>query len=263
VRFTCTSVSPKVSAISSDERPSRTRRECLPPRNLVGIEPRDILDQRGFERGSIVARGHHRTRQFLNDNAVLGCCQRRVITPLASDDLIGVRAAVHSHDQRHQDSPRPYGRQDVGEVRGLLHTPHVDGRDAEFGDIDVLEFHGPYSFSKPHRPRRRGWAARSGPAVAPNEAGSTRRAKMQWRSCAKRSLRPAAAGLEGSDAHPLGRGRTTTRSRLKRDLHRRIADPAMRYLIVTARAAETRQGLGGAKRNRAGSRQRRETPNSN
>jgi len=26
----------------------------------------------------------------------------------------------------------------------------------------------------------------------------------------------------------------------------RIVDPAMRYLIVTARAAETRQGLGGA-----------------
>lgn len=25
---------------------------------------------------------------------------------------------------------------------------------------------------------------------------------MQWRSCAQRSLRPAAAGLEGSDAHP-------------------------------------------------------------
>ena len=46
----------------------------------------------------------------------------------------------------------------------------------------------------------------------------------------------------------------------KRDLHRRIVDPAMRYLIVTARAAETRQGLSGAKRNRAGSRQRCETP---
>jgi len=47
-----------------------------------------------------------------------------------------------------------------------------------------------------------------------------------------------------------------------RDLRRRIMDPVMRYLIVTARAAETRQGLGGGKRNRAGSRQGRETPGS-
>ncbi|MBB4099474.1 hypothetical protein GGR46_003046 [Sphingomonas kyeonggiensis] len=43
---------------------------------------------------------------------------------------------------------------------------------------------------------------RSGPTVPPVEAGCTRRAATQWKTRASPGLRHAAAGSQGSDAHP-------------------------------------------------------------
>src|SRR3546814_2167513 len=45
--------------------------EGLPLRNLVGVEPRDILDQRGFQCGRIVAVLHDRARQRIGFAALL------------------------------------------------------------------------------------------------------------------------------------------------------------------------------------------------
>ena len=64
VRFTCSSVSPKVSAISSGDAALPDQPcESLPTGYLVRVQPRDILDQRGFERCRIVARLDHRAGQ--------------------------------------------------------------------------------------------------------------------------------------------------------------------------------------------------------
>jgi hypothetical protein len=46
---------------------------------------------------------------------------------------------------------------------------------------------------------------RSGPTIPPAEAGCTRRAATQWRTRASPGLRHAAAGSQGSDAHPPDR----------------------------------------------------------
>jgi hypothetical protein len=57
---------PKVPAISAMLRPSGDQpRISFPLGHFVGIAPRDILDQRGFERGGIVAFFEDRAGQRL------------------------------------------------------------------------------------------------------------------------------------------------------------------------------------------------------
>jgi len=58
-------------------------------------------------------------------------------------------------------------------------------------------------FQTPHRPRKAGWAARSGPAGQPKEAAGTRKGRNEVEDLERSGrLMAAAAGLEGSDAHP-------------------------------------------------------------
>lgn len=48
-----------------------------------------------------------------------------------------------------------------------------------------------------------GWAAKERPAGPPTEPGSIRKDRNAEEVSAARALRPGAAGLEGSDAHPI------------------------------------------------------------
>jgi len=66
-------------------------------------------------------------------------------------------------------------------------------------------------------------------------------------------------GLEAATPTPLAAAANKLIA-LARSPHPGLAGPAMRYKIVTASAAETPKGLGGAKRNRARSHRRREMP---
>jgi hypothetical protein len=72
---------------------------------------------------------------------------------------------------------------------------------ARFSDFVIA----PHSF-KPPQPAP-GWrvGGRSGPTIPSAEAGRTRRAATQWRTRASPGLRHAAAGSQGSDAHPPDR----------------------------------------------------------
>ena len=66
MRLTASSGRPKVAAISSGVRPSLDQPgEGLPPGHLVGVEPRDILDQRRLDGGGIVAVFEDRAGQRL------------------------------------------------------------------------------------------------------------------------------------------------------------------------------------------------------
>jgi len=58
--------------------------------------------------------------------------------------------------------------------------------------------------------------------AAPDKAAAKRRTRAQP------GLRHVAAGLEGSDAHPLGRGRKTAPSRASAMSACRIEDPTQR-----------------------------------
>jgi hypothetical protein len=73
--------------------------------------------------------------------------------------------------------------------------------------------------SKPPQPAPE-WrvGGRSGPTIPPAEAGCTRRAATKWRTRASPGLRHAAAGSQGSDAHPPDRVPEAKR----RDAQRRV-----------------------------------------
>src|SRR3546814_1752505 len=66
--------------------------EGLPLRNLVGVEPRDILDQRGFQCGRIVAVLHDRARQRIGFAALLRGDLRGMEAARSGDDLECLRA---------------------------------------------------------------------------------------------------------------------------------------------------------------------------
>jgi hypothetical protein len=85
---------------------------------------------------------------------------------------------------------------------------------ARFSDFVIA----PHSF-KPPQPAP-GWrvGGRSGPTIPSAEAGRTRRAATQWRTRASPGLRHAAAGSQGSDAHPPDRVPEAKR----RDAQRRV-----------------------------------------
>jgi hypothetical protein len=80
----------------------------------------------------------------------LGNGQRRMVAPLARDDLIGPIFRARPDDQRHEDAACPHRRQNVGEVRLLAHAAHVGGRNREVRDVDMFEFHGPVSLLFPN-----------------------------------------------------------------------------------------------------------------
>lgn len=102
---------------------------------------------------------------------------------------------------------------------------------------------------------------RSSTPGPPAEPGCIRKDRNgKWRSRAKPGLRPGAAGLKGSDAHPPdrtppGQRRCATRGDCRTA---RSAGPT-RYGSSPGRDETRKARLGGAKRNRAGSRQRRGT----
>ena len=54
-----------------------------------------------------------------------------------------------------------------------------------------------------------GWAAKKRPAGPPAEPGSIRKDRNVEEVSAARALRPGAAGLKGSDAHPISGSATT------------------------------------------------------
>jgi len=69
---------------------------------------------------------------------------KRTVTFLDADEMAALLAAP--------DRSTWAGRRD--------HAPHVRRRDREAGNVDMLEFHLPYS-SCTHPPRKAGWAARA------------------------------------------------------------------------------------------------------
>ncbi len=119
--------------------------ETFPAGHLVGIEPRLILDERGFDGGSIVPRvddgaGEHdrlgiaaRAPFFCDDQ---GC----PITPASREYLEQVGIPVRANDQGLQDAARADGGQYVREV-GLLAVTHIGLGNDQLVDRYKIEFH--------------------------------------------------------------------------------------------------------------------------
>ncbi len=118
--------------------------EGHPLRDLVGVEPGEVLDQRGFERGGVVAGLHDRAGQRAvidaigQDEAVGGPA------PRARDDLglVGRAALIGPNDQGNDHAALANRAEDVGDVRGLLAVAHVGGRNAKLVLSEMCEFHG-------------------------------------------------------------------------------------------------------------------------
>ncbi len=108
-------------------------------RHFVGVEARDILDQRGFERCTIIARRHHRTRQRCNLALLFLHFLGGEIASPPGHDLKAVR--VRANKQRLQDAARSDARQDVRNVGRSLGVAHVERRDVQPVDVDMLELH--------------------------------------------------------------------------------------------------------------------------
>ena len=126
--------------------------------HLVGIETGDILDQRGFDGGGIVARLDDRARDRIDLASAgalfVGDGKRGMKAAPAGDDLEAVIvAAARPHQKRHQHAARTDGGKDVGDVGSLPAVPHVRSGYGKLAKVDMGEFHGCCSLSGgPARP---------------------------------------------------------------------------------------------------------------
>ncbi len=114
----------------------REPREGLVLRNLVGIEARDVFDERGFEGCRVVARLHDGARDQSNAALFFRCLLGTEIPPPARDDLVAVR--VGTDEKRLQDAACAHARQDVGNIRRFPVVAHIDCGDVQLFERDML-----------------------------------------------------------------------------------------------------------------------------
>src|SRR5690606_34419986 len=148
--------------------------EGLPLAHLVGDEPGDVLDQRGFERGGGVAGLQDGARKPVDRAALLEYGARGEVAAPARDDLEGFAFAGGSDEKRHEDAARADGGQDVRHVGRSLAVAHVELGHAELAKVDVCELHDSLSFGSDRpRPFDLSDGRRAGPGYAGRAARSS------------------------------------------------------------------------------------------
>ena len=210
---------PKVCAISSTLLPaltSRAKHSVLA--HLVGIEPRHVLDQRGFERRRVVTRLHDGAGQGLDLPALLLHRLGAEIPPPSGDDL--ERLAIRAHQQGLENAARPDARQDVGDVRRLAPMAHVGRRDFELAELDMSQLHDVSLGKDGARGRRT--------SRRPGLSGGGDQKRSSWLR-ASSSNRPILSGFCGFDG-PQRRPQQPFKALAQRDRrdagHRAPARPA-------------------------------------
>lgn len=115
-----------------------------PLRHLIGIEPRDIHNQRGLDRIHIVMviedRAGHEVHFPPLGAALLGNNQRGGETPRARDHLISAVGAIHQDKDRQDDTAITDGPEKIGQDGCLLGTLRIGLADRQLAKIEKLEF---------------------------------------------------------------------------------------------------------------------------
>ena len=113
--------------------------ERLPARYLVGIKPCGVFDQRRLKRRRVVAILHNRTRHRRRFAPFLGDLFQGEEPSPPGDDFIAL--TVLAHEKRLLNAPRADGRQNVGNVRRFARMAHVQRRDFQLIEGNVLQVH--------------------------------------------------------------------------------------------------------------------------
>jgi len=109
--------------------------------HFVGIEARDVLDERGFERRCVVARLHDCAGERIERAALARHGLGSEVAPSARHDFEAVR--VRADKQRLQDALLANAGQNVGHIRlALAVAAHVHRRNMQSVEVDMLKLHG-------------------------------------------------------------------------------------------------------------------------